>query len=170
MVVAAAGACCLLVLALQGNGVLEQIFSKGLSSFPNTHMPVPHLLPIYRHVVRRAVVFSSVAHRRACLGDPGPGSCHEEQLMHSVGATGSFGVSCGCCIVGSPCSELLKGVKGEGYQCPYFYVVSKAFHPSLPLGLFTGKDGRAHSKVLWYTVIILSKVFSVIWIFSTAVK
>ena len=89
-------------------GATEQLFfSKALSSFPGTYMPVPHLLPTCRRLVRGAVVFSSVAPRKACLADSGLGSCREEQLMHRTGAARGFGVSRGCCIVSGPCSELL---------------------------------------------------------------
>lgn len=62
-----------------------------------------------------------------------------------------------------------EGGKRRGVSVSLFLCCFRSI-PSLPLGLFMGEDGRAHSKVLWYTVIILSKVFSVIWIFSTAVK
>lgn len=94
--------------------------------------------------------------------------------MHRTGAVGGFGVSYGAVqsavqVLG--CAHLFCwGGKRKGYQCSYLYVFSEVFPPSLPLGLFTGEDGRARSGVLWYTVIILSKVFSVIWIFSTTAK
>lgn len=64
---------------------------------------------------------------------------------------------------------LLLGRKREGVSVSWLICCFSSI-PSFPLGLSAGEDGRARSEVLCYTVIILSKVFSVIWIFSTTAK
>lgn len=65
----------------------------------------------------------------------------------------------------SCCFPLLWWEKGKRYRVLTYTLFPK--HRLLPLGMFRGEDGRACREVLWYTVIILFKVFSMIWIFST---
>lgn len=165
--------CCL--LALRGNGVTEQFFS-----------PRPFLLLLSWHIYAIATFASYLR----AFGE-GSSDVHFSSTQESLscrlgawkllwGGADAPNWSCGgvwcvlwCCAVGGlkfwAVLALLLGRKREGVSVSLLICCFSSI-PSFPLGLSAGEDGRARSEVLCYTVIILSKVFSVIWIFSTTAK
>lgn len=166
----ATGPFCL--LALQGNGSYWALF------FPRSYVPflarkcVPHLLPTFRYLLRGAVAIQHSYYPKKCLSDSGLGSCHEEQPVHQTGAARGIGVPHGCCVVCSPCSELLPAPSSGERKVRGISILTYVLFPKYSLPPFGPVYRRwwEHTVRFCGTQFILSKVFRVTWLFSTAAK
>lgn len=137
-------------------------------------MPVPHLLPTFRYLVRGAfAILHSCYPKKVCPLDSGLGSCQEEQIVHQAGAARAIGVSHGCCSVRRPYSELLLVPSSGEKKVNGISILTYVLFPKYSLPPF----GLTYRRRWWEdtvrfcgTQIMLSKAFSVTWLFSTTAK
>lgn len=110
--------------------------------------------------------------KKVCLSDSGLGNGQEEQPVHQTGAAGGISVSHGCYTVCSLCSELLLTPSGDE-QVRSISILSYVLLPKYslpPFGPIYRRRWWEHTVRFCGTQIILSKVFTVTWLFSTTVK
>lgn len=147
--------------------------------FPRSYLPflahkcLCHVcsLPSGAWWVRAGAIQHSYYTKKVCLSDTRFGSCQEEQPVHQTGAAGGIDVSHGWYIVCSPCSELLwASSSGEKKVRSISIHVLLPKYSLPPFGPIYRRRWWQHTVRFRGTQIILSKVFTVTWLFSTTAK
>lgn len=168
----ATGPFCL--LALQGNEIYWAFFFSPRSYLPFlVHKCLCHICSLPSGTWWGGRSHSAqLLPKKVCLSDSGLGNGQEEQPVHQTGAAGGISVSHGCYTVCSLCSELLLTPSGDE-QVRSISILSYVLLPKYslpPFGPIYRRRWWEHTVRFCGTQIILSKVLTVTWLFSTTVK